>query len=843
MSGNPHRLPRAVVPTRYDLTLEPNLADATFHGTVAVELSVAEATDRFVANAAELELLGATVDGASVPFELDEEHERVTFLLSSVVPAGATATLHITFNGVLNDQLRGFYRSTYVDASGTTQTVGATQMQATDCRRAFPCWDEPDFKAVFAVTLVVDPDLVAVSNAPEVSRTKQPSGKVAVVFADTMIMSSYLVAFVVGRLETSETFDVDGTPMRVIHVPGKSHLTGFAKEIGAFSLRWFENYYGIKYPGLKIDLLALPDFAAGAMENVGCITFRENLLLVDPANATRSEEQLVADVVAHEMAHMWFGDLVTMRWWNGIWLNEAFATFMEVAAVADFRPDWKRWTHFSLDRQPAFEVDSLASTRPVEFEVLSPSDADGMFDTLTYQKGGALLRMLQQYLGETVFRDGVRHYLHQHAYGNTETADLWDSIEHVSGQPVRRIMDTWIWQRGYPLVTAAVSDGALVVRQQRFRFDGEPDSTRWAVPLHVRQFTETEDRTDVVLLDGDELSIPLDNTFAAVVVNAGSHGFLRVAYEPALLDRLTGPRLARMEVAERCSLVDDTWAAVVAGHLGADDFCQFAQNFADETEVTVWQMLLPALGWCDRFIDGNARSRFRSFVRGLVGPALTRIGWSPTDDEGDLVGELRGSLIRAVAILGDDHAIQRRCHVLHAQSLSDPTSVDATVAAAALAVVAATGDEHDYDACITRYRTATNPQDRLRELAALSAFPGREQFDQTLALALSDEVKSQDAPFVFARSMTHRTHGEIAWNFVRDHWTEIITRIPGNTHVRMVDPVKTLTRQHQQADVAAFFALHDIPQGAQTLQQILERQRVNTALRSRASDQLTRTFG
>ena len=250
------------------------------------------------------------------------------------------------------------------------------------------------------------------SNGPEIERVAAPpTARVAVRFADTMVMSTYLVAFVVGPLEATDPVDVDGIPLRIVHVPGKGHLTGLGLDVGAFALRWFQDYYGIPYPSDKVDLLALPDFAAGAMENLGCITFRESLLLVDPATATQAEQQIVADVVAHELAHMWFGDLVTMRWWNGIWLNEAFATFMEIAACDAYRPDWERWTLFGLERSAAFETDSLRSTRPVEYEVRSPQDCEGMFDVLTYQKGGALLRMLEQYLGEDRFRAGVSHYL------------------------------------------------------------------------------------------------------------------------------------------------------------------------------------------------------------------------------------------------------------------------------------------------------------------------------------------------------------------------------------------------------------------------------------------------
>ena len=391
------------------------------------------------------------------------------------------------------------------------------------------------------------------------------------------------MAFVVGRLEVSEPIDVNGIPLRIVHVPGKSHLTEFGLDVGAFSLRWFEEYYGIKYPSDKVDLVALPDFSAGAMENLGCITFRENLLLIDPATSTQNEREVVADVVSHELAHMWFGDLVTMRWWNGIWLNEAFATFMEIAACDAYRPDWERWTSFGLERTVAFETDSLASTRPVEFEVRSPADCEGMFDVLTYQKGGALLRMLEQYLGVDRFRTGVSHYLRTHSYANTETNDLWDAIEATSGEPVRRIMDSWIWQPGYPIITAslqATADGpALMLSQQRFRFETEDSGEQpvWAIPIHV----SNGGTISTILLDGTTLSepIPLSDPSGAVIVNAGGHGFYRVAYSDELRERLVGDVLASMTTLERYNLVDDAWSSTLGGRLSAVELLRFLDGF------------------------------------------------------------------------------------------------------------------------------------------------------------------------------------------------------------------------------------------------------------------------
>ena len=364
--------------------------------------------------------------------------------------------------------------------------LATTQMESTDARRAFPCFDEPEFKATFEVTLIVDEGLNAYSNSPVAEEIPEPDGRRQVHFAPTMVMSTYLVAFIVGPLEHTDPVDVGGVPLRVVHPPGKGHLTAFALDVGAHALRFFTDYFGIPYPGDKLDMVAIPDFAAGAMENLGCVTYRESALLVDPATAARVELERVADVVCHEIAHMWFGDLVTMKWWNGIWLNEAFATFMEVLAVDAYEPEWQRWVSFGVEREAAMAVDGLHSTRPVEFPVGRPEEAEGMFDVLTYQKGGSVLRMLEQFIGPDVFREGIHDYLVTHAYSNTETADLWNALERSSGRPVATIMDTWINQGGYPLMT--VGEGGAVA-QQPFSYSGSPGGaigSRWQIPIMYR---------------------------------------------------------------------------------------------------------------------------------------------------------------------------------------------------------------------------------------------------------------------------------------------------------------------------------------------------------------------
>jgi puromycin-sensitive aminopeptidase len=827
---NPYRLPRAVVPSRYDLVLEPDLASASFQGSVAIHVHAPDGADRIVLNAAELGIDAAFVDSEPAHVELQPSTDRL--IIERPVGAGEHI-IELRFTGTLNDKLRGWYRSTFVDAQGETQVIATSQMQSTDCRRAFPCFDEPDFKAVFDVTLVVEPHLLAVSNGAEVSRTPDARGKHVVRFAPTMPMSTYLVAFVVGPLEATEPVMVGGIPLRIVHVPGKAHLTAFGLEVGAFALQWYQDYYGIPYPTDKCDMIALPDFAAGAMENLGCITYRENVLLADPTTATQIELQTLADVITHELAHMWFGDLVTMKWWNGIWLNEAFATFMEVACCDAYRPSWQRWTSFSLERTVAFETDALASTRAVEFPVEAPHDCDGMFDVLTYQKGGSLLRMLEQYLGEDEFRRGVSHYLTTHAYGNTETNDLWDAIEAVNPDtPVRKLMDSWIWQPGHPLVRARLDGSTLVLSQQRFAFGDTEDTTLFVVPLHLR----IDGVEQKVLLEGYETRIPLPTADATVVVNAGGHGFMRVGYDATLRARLEAI-VGDLTVVDRYNLVDDAWNEVVAGRLAAHDYLVFVEGFAGERELAVWQAMAIGLRGTGRLLEGEAFVAFQARVAALVAPALAELGWEPVAGEDALRAKLRGLLVSLSAVLGNDAAGQERCRSIVAHGSPDPELM-----AAAVAATAAVGTDADYDEYLARYRNATTPQDQLRYMYALAEFPEAAHIQRTIDLAFSGEVKTQNAPFLLNRCIANRHHGSTAWQAVRGRWDQANATFPDNAIVRMVDSVKLLTSPEVVADVQGFFSEHPIPQATKTLAQVLERQQTNADLLEREHQRLSTTL-
>ncbi len=511
MLDNPYRLPRQALPIHYELQLSPDLETLTFEGKVAIELGVVEAVDQLTLNAAELELKRASLAGAEgetgiTEISVDEEYGRATLVLDATIEPG-NYRLEIEYTGMINDQLRGLYRSVYRDPEGQEHTIATSQCQATDARRVLPCWDEPDFKATFRTTMTVSDGLEAYSNTAELSRSPVDEGRVEFKFDKTMKMSTYLLAFTVGPFEATEPVDVRGVPTRIIVPRGNLHLTDYALEQAAWCLEYLWDYYDIPYPGDKLDHIAIPDFAAGAMENVGLITYRDSYLILDPDKSTQRELERSLEVIAHEIAHQWFGNLVTLRWWEGAWLNEAFATFMEGKAVDERRPDWNRWLGFHADRKAwAYGTDHLQATRPIEFEVHAPSEVDEMFDAITYGKGSAVLRQMESFIGEPAFRTGVGNYLRKHAYGNTATSDLWKGLDQASEWPVGEIMDTWVYQKGHPQIDLDLSNGSLRVSQRRFFLTpDETDATLWHVPISVRGMSKGEPFQSQILLTEEEV--------------------------------------------------------------------------------------------------------------------------------------------------------------------------------------------------------------------------------------------------------------------------------------------------------------------------------------------------
>jgi puromycin-sensitive aminopeptidase len=841
-----------VEPHVYRIEIEPDVGSATFSGTVGIDVTVHETAEEIVLNAAELAIsdvevrtASGAVIGCSVSFA--DELEQVVFHPASALAPGS-CTLTCRFSGTLNDKLRGFYRSTFTDDAGETHTIATTQFESVDARRAFPCWDEPDRKAVFEVTLTIDRDVDAFSNSPIVD-VRRAGDKNVVRFSPTMKMSTYLVAFIVGQLETTETVDVDGVPLRVVFPPGKRLLADFALAIGAFALRFFSEYFDIPYPGEKVDLVAIPDFAAGAMENLGCITFRDTALLIDPSSAARAELERVADVVAHELAHMWFGDLVTMGWWEGIWLNEAFATFMATLCVDAFRPSWDRWVGFAPSREAALAIDGVHATRPIEYPVGPPKEAEGMFDLLTYEKGCAVLRMLEQHIGPEVFRDGVRTYLKSHAYANTVTTDLWDALEEASGDPVRDVMNTFILQGGHPLVSLRGD----TLEQQPFSYGPVPEGGEsaigdaWNVPVAVRTLASggSAGAPEAKLVLGTT-PVRLDGAGRGLtVVNAGGWGVFRVGYNVehrlALADHLS-----ELTPLERANLLADTWATTLAGHSTLKEFLILAAKLGLEPDPTPWAPVAGALHLVRRIVTDGDVAALRLAVAALVGPQFRHLGFDSQPGEGERTPTLRSLAINLMGTVGDDTGVRAEAaRRFDASPIGgghgDPVPAD--VEAATFAVVAQLLRPGDYDALLARYRAAPTPQEEMRSLNALSAFPDIDLAMRTFDLAMA-EVRSQNGWIVIAALLANPVAGQAVWGRISESWDSILERFPKNAHARIAEAIPALCGDAEFAGaVVQFLKEHPLSSGPRRVAQSVERLGVNVAFAGRERERLADTLG
>ena len=841
-------LPANVKPCRYRLVLRPDLDAFTFSGEETVEVEILAPAARITLNAAELEIGAAALrrdGGAPVvahSVTLDAAAETVTLDFGRILSPGL-AQLDLSFTGVLNDRLVGFYRSEYQTADGETRYLATTQFEATDARRAFPCWDEPALKAVFDVTLVFADGYQAVSNTPVAAESFPAPGLKSVAFAPTPVMSTYLLAFVVGDLVSVEADAADGTRVGVWTTPGKEAQAAFALDTSVKLLGYFNDYFNIPYPLPKLDHIAIPDFAAGAMENWGCVTYRETALLVDPERSSAGTRQRVAEVVAHEMAHMWFGDLVTMEWWDDLWLNESFASWMGTKAVDWLFPDWAMWTQFvNMDTNRALSLDGLRNSHPIEQEVKNPAEVSQLFDAISYSKGASVIRMLEQFLGPEVFRGGLYRYLSGHEYGNARTQDLWAALEQESGQPVTAIMDSWVMQMGYPVLQVSAerpaSGGArLSLSQERFVYDRLPgdDAPRgdngddagglWRVPVTVSAPAAAAS----TVMEGPQAQLAID-TDDWYKVNADQTGFYRVNYGNDDWRRLAPAiRSQELPATDRLGIQNDAYALSRAGLLPVTRFLELADAYSGETDASVWSDLASNLRDIEQLIIGEAaHPAYQRFARELLAPAARRVGWTPRPGEGHLDSLLRSTVLGQSGSYNDPETLGQAV-ALFGGYLADPETVHPDLRGVVFSLAAQAGDGETFERLWELEGQAVLQEEKIRLLLALSRFQDAALLNETLARSLSPRVRSQDTITVVGAVAANPRGREAAWEFVKGHWGEFDRRYGGGGFglMRLVSICSSFTTEERRADVEGFFAQNPAPAAERTIRQSLERIRLN----------------
>lgn len=831
--NNNVRLSAGLKPIRYRIMVKPDLKNFIFSGEETVYLNVVEPTKVIVLHSKDLVVSNVLVRQSRLSYmpksvSYDDVAETLIIKFDQALVSGK-AELDLHFEGKILEGMRGLYRSKYT-VGGEDRYLMTSQFEATDARRAFPCVDEPAAKAIFDVTLMVPKGMMAVSNTLPSVVKEHESGYQLVEFESTPKMSTYLLAMIVGEFEFLETKTKEGVLVRVFTTPGKKHQAKFALETASKMLSFYNEYFGINYPLPVLDMIAVPDFESGAMENWGAVTYRETAILVDEEHTSTNTKQWTAMVIAHELAHQWFGNLVTMEWWTHLWLNEGFASYIEYLAVDHLFPEWKIWEQFvAADLSRALELDGLENTHAIEIPVSHPREIGEIFDAVSYSKGAAVIRMLAEYLGEKDFQRGLSRYLKKHSYGNASTEDLWSAFEVVSKKPVRMMMINWTKQPGYPVVTIHEKSGGFFLSQERFFSSvnhGKAKPQLWKVPVN---FQTLGDKSKYVLFDKKE--IKLASTIAPTTkFNLNATGVYRVDYPAKMLHAL-GKSVADgfLNTSERFALINNAFALSEAGKLSMREVLILLDYFRDEKEFVVWNAIVAGMTKLNYLLyDQKNYVDFKKFCVKLFGPIASWMGFEKKVGDSHVDNMLRGTVIYQAGKYGDESVI-KKARELFKKIVAGDAALDIDVRAAVYFLVAENGGKNEYDQIHKLYLSATLNEERVRLGRALMSFNKESLILKSLKFALSKDVRLQDAPSFLARSFALPGSRLLAWEFFKTNWLELVKRYEGGHSVgHLVGLLEFFVHDKDAKDIERFFKNSPYPGGERALKQSLEKIRSNS---------------
>ena len=814
------RLPATVVPENYRLLVDVNIAGRKFSGEETIRVRIAQPVREVVLNSLGLDILSAElIAGGStqtVKVSYDRAAETAHLTLERPAPPGE-ADLHIKFSGPLTEGLRGLYLSR---TPGRFYAV--TQFEGTYARMMFPSFDEPAYKATFDLSVIADKGDTAISNG-RIIRNESMGTRHKITFSTSPRMSTYLLALAVGDWQCREG-KAEDIPVRVCATPDKKDKTAFALEVAVHSLEFYNRWYGIKYPFSKLDMVAIPDYEWGGMENTASIFYRDTALLLDEDRASEFARRGHATVIAHEIAHQWFGDLVTAAWWDDIWLNEGFASWMERKPIEAWHPEWRMEEDATASAQAIIGLDSLASARAIHGNPRTSSEIKEMFDGITYEKGAAVLRMLEAYLGPEVFRRGVNQYLKEHANGNATSADFWKAMTQVSGKPVDKIMPGFVMQPGAPVVSV---DGAcqadvlqLQLEQQRFYVSlpsgAQPGKEQWQVPVCLKS------PGACTVLSGKTQTLPVESCPPWVFANREAKGYYRVAYQPGMLEKIGNAAEKELTASERIALVEDAWAMTRAGRYAIGTFMDLAQNLKAEHDRLVVNFLAAHLESASQLVSEKNSDKYQEFVRRQFAPLAREIGWEARPDDSDERKTMRASLMQILGGAGDPQAIAAARKIVQ-QYLNEPASTDPTLTGPAFSVAAANGDSALYEKLSSALAKAKATDEYYLYLYSLAGFQEPPLVQRTLALVDRGKLRQQDYPGFFSALLGNSAARDAAWAYLKAHWDGLAEKVTSFGGRGAVSALGNFCSDAERDDVRQFFAGHRAPGAERAVQQSLER--------------------
>ncbi len=821
------RLSKTVLPRNYELRLRLDPENAAFTGNVKISLESRVPAKQLVLHALDLSLTSVVVAGRRLDpskIVIDAKAETVILLLDK--PLKGRADVEIEYSGKMNELMRGLYKSRGKNGD-KDESWAFTHLEPTHARRILPSFDEPAFKASFKLTLDVPAGLTPLSNMPPVSDAVL-DGRRVVSFQETPKMSSYLLAVFAARLE-SRTRKVGKTVLTVWAAPDQIAQADFALDAGENALKYLNSYFGLPYMLPKLDMVAAPDFASGAMENWGAILYRDASLLIDPKLSSDAARRRVAEVVSHEIVHQWFGNLVTMGWWNDLWLNEAFATWLAYKVVDSWKPGWKVWDEFDQGKRSPLSIDALPGTRPVRSDAATPAEIQAMFDPMSYQKGGALLRMIEMYVGEADFRKGVRAYMKRFAYKNAEAADLAKELEFASGKPVRKMMDKWLKQGGVPLVSVSAKRKTLTLTQARFSAFNLKADTKWSIPVVARYRLKGEKKTRVVrtLLETATKSVTLPGAgeVAWIYPNAGETGYYRFELSPELLSAALSRR-GDLSPVERAGLLNNLWAQVRAGNMPVASFLESLAAFRGDASRSIVE---DAFGYLKTIRQELAQSDAERdalgvFAAEFFGPLAKKLGWDKKKGESQETTLTRPTVLNALALLAPKALDQDLISARLKKYLADPSSIDSSISPVVLTAAARRNDPKLFDAFRSRLAAPKTPEQKSLMLRALAEFTAPELHDRYLAMTLSGEIRAQDAWMPYVWMLSNPETRERAWAFVKANWKALSAKLGPRGGTRVIGAAGGLVSAAFKSEVEAFFRApeNEIEMARKTLDQTLE---------------------
>lgn len=821
------RLTKDVAPSSYDLRLNLDPENAAFTGKVKISIEAKKPQSSLVLHALDLTFTKITVAGRAVDVSraaIDPKNETVTIPLDA--PLKGKAAVEIEYAGKMNELMRGLYKSRGKNGD-KNEAWSFTHLEPTHARRVLPSFDEPAFKASFKLTLDVPAGLTPISNMPAISDETNGDRRV-VSFAATPKMSSYLLAVFAARVVPLSR-RVGKTTLTVWAAPDQIDQAKFALDAGEKALKYLNEYFGIPFMLPKLDMVAAPDFASGAMENWGAILYRDSSLLVDDKTASDAAKRRVAEVVSHEITHMWFGDLVTMGWWNDLWLNEAFATWVAYKVVDSWKPEWQVWDEFDQGKRSPLSIDALPGTRPVRSDASTPAEIQAQFDPMSYQKGGALLRMIEAYVGEKAFRTGIRAYMKKYAYKNAEASDLARELERASGKPVKKMMDRWLTQGGVPLINVETKGKTLSLSQRRFSAFNLKADTLWSIPVVVKYKLKGEKKPRVasILLDKRTKTavLPGKGELEWIYPNSAELGYYRFSLDAKSLESVLARR-SELSAVERAGLLNNLWAQVRAGNLPVETFLKSLASFKGDESRLIIEDAFAYLKTIrqDLATTDAERDAIGAFAADFFAAPLKKFGWDKKKGEDQEATMTRPTVLNAIALLAPKSLDQAAVTARLEKYLEDPANVDAAIAPVILTAAARRNDPALFAAFRARLAAPKTPEQKSLMLRALAEFSDPALLDQYLGMTLSDEIRAQDAWMPYVWLLGNPATRERAWAFVKANWKALSAKVGPRGGTRVVGAAAGLVSDSWKAEVGTFFRApeNEIEMARKTLDQALE---------------------